>query len=320
LPTDFPTGAGIMPICLEGDGKSIPLEAIDFKNGGVDIICDSVIDARGDINMNGVDYEISDAVMFTNYFIIGQAAFGSHPEGSAAASDTNADGAVLTVADLVYLVRVIQGDALPYPKPAPGATFGVSTQKIADNVTVNVNTTDAAGAALFVFNVTGEVGAIELSDGVNMQIATGLDNNELRVLVYNIESSASINSGSLMTIPVSGSLDLVEVEAADYNGAVMNTTMRVLPSTFELAQNYPNPFNPTTTIALDLPVASNYNLEVYNIAGQKVRTFSGSAEAGTLEIVWDGKDASGNQVASGMYFYKAQAGQFSATKKMLLMK
>jgi hypothetical protein len=320
IPDYFPTKAGIMPICLEGTEKGIPVEAIDFKNGGVDIICDSVIDARGDINMNGVDYEIADAVMFTNYFIVGLSAFGGHVEGSIAASDANADGSTLTVADLVYLIRVIQGDALPYPKPVPGATFGVNTQVIGGDMMVNVNTTDPAGAALFVFSVTGEVGTIELSEGVNMQVATGLENNELRVLVYNILTSGSINSGSLMTIPVTGTLELVEVEAADYNGSAMSSTMRVLPSTFELAQNYPNPFNPTTTISLDLPVASNYNLEVYNIAGQKVRTFNGSAEAGTLEIVWDGKDASGSTVASGVYFYKVKAGNFTATKRMVMLK
>jgi len=316
----FPSVGGIIPECLLGTEKGYPIEAIDFKNGGVDIICDSAIDDRGDINMDGLSNTIADAVMFTNYFIIGSGAFGDHVPGSAAASDVNNDGTPLTVADLVYLIRVIQGDAMPYPKPAPGATFGVSTQQIAGNVNVNVNTTDAAGAALFVFNVNGEVGDIQLSNGVNMQVLSGLENNELRVLVYNIESSASINSGSLMSIPVSGSLELKDVEAADYNGAVMNTTMRVLPSTFELAQNYPNPFNPTTTIALDLPVGANYDLEVYNIAGQKVRTFSGYSEAGTLEIVWDGKDASGSTVASGVYFYKVKAGDFTATKRMVMLK
>jgi flagellar hook assembly protein FlgD len=100
----------------------------------------------------------------------------------------------------------------------------------------------------------------------------------------------------------------------------MEVSTHVLPSEFGLAQNYPNPFNPATTIALALPVASDYSVAIYNVAGQLIRTYSGYANAGVVSIVWDGKDASGSQVASGMYFYKAQANSFSATKKMLLMK
>jgi hypothetical protein len=123
-----------------------------------------------------------------------------------------------------------------------------------------------------------------------------------------------------VTIPVTGDMTLTEVDAADFYGNTLSYTAHILPSKYELAQNYPNPFNPSTTINLALPVASDYTVAIYNIAGQLIRAYSGHASAGVKSIVWDGKDASGNQVASGIYFYKAQAGQFSATKKMLLMK
>ncbi|MFH1700209.1 MAG: FlgD immunoglobulin-like domain containing protein [Candidatus Zixiibacteriota bacterium] len=318
----FPNMYGTDDACLtqdEDQTKEYPLRAIDFKNGGVDIICDSLIDDRGDVNMNGIAYEIADAVMFTNYFISGLTAFGTHIEGSIAASDANADGATLTVADLVYLVRVIQGDALPYLKPDPNASFTVKTQMVGGNMNIGVETTNDAGAVLFVFNVSGEIGQPILADGVNMDIASGVDNGELRVLVYNIGSEA-IRSGELMTIPTNGSITLSEVEAADYNGNTMASSIHVLPSSFALAQNYPNPFNPTTTIKLALPVASEFTLEIYNIAGQSVRSYTGHNEAGFVEIVWDGKDASGSSVASGIYLYKVKAADYSATKSMILLK
>ncbi|MEE9442615.1 MAG: FlgD immunoglobulin-like domain containing protein [candidate division Zixibacteria bacterium] len=319
----FPNALGTDDACLTQDEeqtKEYPLRAIDFKNGGVDIICDSLIDDRGDVNMNGIAYEIADAVMFTNYFISGLSAFSTHVEGSIAASDANADGATLTVADLVYLVRVIQGDALPYQKPDPNASFTVKTQMVGGNMNVGIETTNDAGAALFVFNVTGEIGQPILADGVNMDIAYDVDNGELRILVYNIDDPEAISSGELLTIPANGTIDLREVEAADFNGSTMASSIHVLPSSFALAQNYPNPFNPTTTIMLALPVASEFTLEIYNIAGQSVRTYTGSSEAGVVEIVWDGKDTSGSSVASGIYLYKVKAADYSATRSMILLK
>lgn len=317
----FPSVTGTADECLEGD-KEFPLRAIDFKNGGVDIVCKDSIDARGDINVNGLANEIADAVMYTNYFISGLSAFGEHIEASTAASDVNADGIVLSVADLVYLVRVIQGDASPYPKPEPGANLAIETQLLGGQMTVGYSVNTEVGAALLRFEFTGDIGSPVLGSGAeNMQFKYSVNGNELTVLIYNIGDEA-IASGKnvLLTIPVNGDMQLVDAEAADFWGNTLSYTRNVLPTEFGLRQNYPNPFNPTTTIELAVPVASNYTVAIYNIAGQVIRTYSGYANAGVQSIVWDGKDASGNQVASGMYFYKAQAGEFAATKKMLLMK
>jgi hypothetical protein len=321
-PAEFPSTGGTGDFCLVGD-KDYPLRAIDFKNGGVDIVCADSIDARGDINANGVPYEIADAVMFTNYFINGLSAFKDHVEASIAASDVNADGISLSVADLVYLIRVIQGDAAPYPKPDPEAeNIAIKTQLI--NNQMNVAYTSAAdlGAVLLRFNVTGSVESVTLGDGASqMDVRYSVTGGELNVLVYSM-STAAIEAGSnnLVSIETTGDIKLTEIDAADFFGNVMSTSSTRLPSKFALAQNYPNPFNPQTTIALDLPVAAEYSVAIYNIAGQLIRTYSGYSEAGVVSIVWDGKDASGGQVASGIYFYKAAADQFSATKKMILMK
>jgi len=94
-----------------------------------------------------------------------------------------------------------------------------------------------------------------------------------------------------------------------------------LPTAFALSQNYPNPFNPVTEIGFSLPSASEVRLEVYNIAGQKVTTLVNSPmDAGEHQIQWDGKVDGGESVATGIYFYRLQAGDFVETKKMLLLK
>ncbi len=89
-----------------------------------------------------------------------------------------------------------------------------------------------------------------------------------------------------------------------------------------LQQNNPNPFNPETAISYTIPMSANISLNIFNIKGQKVRTLvSEKQERGNHSIRWDGKDALGNNAASGVYFYRLDAeGQPSQTRKMLLLK
>jgi hypothetical protein len=90
---------------------------------------------------------------------------------------------------------------------------------------------------------------------------------------------------------------------------------------FSLEQNYPNPFNPTTEIAFRLARAVDVDLAVYSITGQKVRTLAnGYHKAGKHSVTWNGLNDSGNRVASGVYFYSIEAGDFTAFKKMVLIK
>ena len=94
-----------------------------------------------------------------------------------------------------------------------------------------------------------------------------------------------------------------------------------LPATFALEQNYPNPFNPTTNVAFALPVASQVELSVFNVLGQKVATVvNGEYPAGNHTVTWDGTNSDGGSVSSGVYFYRIQAEGFSETRKMMLLK
>ncbi len=94
------------------------------------------------------------------------------------------------------------------------------------------------------------------------------------------------------------------------------------PTSFSLKQNYPNPFNMQTAIEVDLPFNSNGELVIYDIRGSKVRSYSieSNSNNGTNRIIWDGKNSSGNEVKSGIYFYSMKSGQFSSTRKMVLIK
>ncbi|MEE9168087.1 MAG: FG-GAP-like repeat-containing protein [Candidatus Neomarinimicrobiota bacterium] len=94
-----------------------------------------------------------------------------------------------------------------------------------------------------------------------------------------------------------------------------------LPTTFALKQNYPNPFNPVTTIAYDLPAATDVSLKVYDLLGRHVRTLVNVHQmANSYVAVWDGRDSMGAQVATGIYLYRLKTGQFSSTKKMILLR
>ena len=89
----------------------------------------------------------------------------------------------------------------------------------------------------------------------------------------------------------------------------------------ELKNNFPNPFNPETTIAYSVKEASPVSIEIYNVKGQLVKTLVNEVqEAGNHSIVWKGTDNNGRSVSSGIYYYKMIAGQYSSTKKMIMMK
>jgi hypothetical protein len=94
-----------------------------------------------------------------------------------------------------------------------------------------------------------------------------------------------------------------------------------VPTSFALGQNYPNPFNPTTNISFSVPQQEKVKVEVYDVLGRLIGTLvNAELPAGTYTTTWNGKDANGASVATGMYIYRMQAGTFSTVKKMLMVK
>jgi hypothetical protein len=94
-----------------------------------------------------------------------------------------------------------------------------------------------------------------------------------------------------------------------------------IPTEFALHENYPNPFNPTTTLRFDLPEVSDITLTIYNMLGQKVRTFNyQNTSAGYHSVTWDATNDYGEQVGAGVYLYQLQTKDFVKTRKMVLLK
>jgi hypothetical protein len=284
--------------CLNPDPlKPSAIPSIDFIHGGIDIVCVDSIDARGDLNLNDIPYEIADAVLYTSYFIYGLGVFYINMPGQIAASDVNNDGRVLTVGDLVYLVRIITGDEVAIPKLSPFA----NEVEVTSCDVISTNTTVDIGAAHFVFDINGEFGTPELLvDG--MRLRSDVVDGRLQVLLWSDAKNRV----------AAGEFDLF----TDYYGNLMTvrTTEKIIPTNFALTQNYPNPFNSATEIMIVLPEPSEYKLEIYNVAGRLVHSFEGFG-SNEVAVTWDA-----SRVASGVYFYKATAGLYTATRKMVLMK
>jgi hypothetical protein len=94
-----------------------------------------------------------------------------------------------------------------------------------------------------------------------------------------------------------------------------------IPNDYALSQNYPNPFNPSTMISFNLKNKAHVSLSIYNIMGAKVNTLvNQELEPGAHSVRWDGVNGAGEKVSSGIYFYKLDTNEFSATKRMVLLK
>jgi len=99
------------------------------------------------------------------------------------------------------------------------------------------------------------------------------------------------------------------------------TGVRDKPPEFTLLQNYPNPLNQSTKIEFTLPHSGFVSLNIYDLLGRKVRTLvSENLTPGYKSVLWDGKDDSGKEAASGIYFYQLKVRDYSEAKKLVLLK
>ena len=113
----------------------------------------------------------------------------------------------------------------------------------------------------------------------------------------------------------SGTIYLDDIQV---NGIVtgIGENLADVPSSFTLDQNYPNPFNPTTVISFQLKKAARVSLRVYDVLGREVATLVNEREdVGSHAVTFNG-----DNLSSGVYFYRLEAGSYIATKKMLLVK
>jgi hypothetical protein len=276
--------------------------------GGVDV-CPAGPDEckRGDVNYNYVTYEVADAVLFASYFVEGTSVFRYDMAYQICATDVNADGRTLTLSDLVYLIRVILHDAVEIPKLAPSSE--IASVMVTDGV-VTTECASQIGALLFEFD--GTVTPTLLAGNMEM-VANGN-----KVLVWS-RTGQTIQNADVMSYT---GAQLVSVQAVDRDSRTLETviTARMTPTAFALHPAYPNPFNPSTNLSFTLPEAASYSMRIYNVAGQLVRSYEGMGSQGLNVITWDGRDNSGSEVSSGVYFFQLTAAGNSATEKMVMMK
>ena len=140
-------------------------------------------------------------------------------------------------------------------------------------------------------------------------------------------STSAIGAESVYAVDIDGDGDIDVLSASNLDAKVawyenlsivgiVNNDPPVVPVNLLLYNNYPNPFNPTTTIKYALPKASDVHLTLYNLRGEEVaRLVDKEQHAGYHEVKWDA-----NNFASGIYFYRLQAGDFVQTRKMVLFK
>jgi hypothetical protein len=165
--------------------------------------------------------------------------------------------------------------------------------------------------------------------------------NEIRIVAYNLRNAAiAAGDGPLFSLPININ-DISSIESAQlivskadnaviYDQALARTVsvrkalQGEIPTSFVLYQNYPNPFNGSTNIAYevaDIAGRVDVKVQVFNALGEKVKTVaSGIHGAGRFIVLWDGTDAAGKKVASGVYYYRLISGTFMSAKKMVMVK
>ena len=126
-----------------------------------------------------------------------------------------------------------------------------------------------------------------------------------------------IATDGIDTVKVTGDDRVLFVIRYDY----LSTKGEGMPTEFVLHENYPNPFNPTTTLRFEMPEVSDVNITIFNMLGQKIKTFNmNDTPAGYHSIKWDATNDYGDPVGAGVYLFQLQANEFVKTRKMVLLK
>ncbi len=253
----LPTYFGAPDTCV----GPLSTRMIDFYNGAIDIQCYESLGVRGDINLNGVPNEIADWVLFTNYFLYGLEVFTIDEELQVQTTDINADGVVLTLDDLVYLWRVIIGDAPPFPRPS--VDTAVFTQD-PETKTVSIAYPDSLTAAYLIFR--GNVVPTNLVDILPM--VYHFDGMYTRVLLapgFGTPGPPVFEPGPLLIYTGIGVLE--EAYTSDYGTYSILTEIEVLANLEAKTEIEPTPMYAFWAYAIDPIIANAY---LGNFAGPSV--------------------------------------------------
>jgi hypothetical protein len=306
-------------------GKFITRLEINATNGGVLLNATSTL--IGDVNQNGMAFEIGDAVKLAAY-LAGTTKLNSQQLIN---SDVNQDGRMATLADLVFLIRqIMEGGYAPEGQDGEGgeeAIVQISSQE--QKSTLGIDSSTPVGGAMVIFKGDNlKIENIKLSpEAEGLDLYTSRTENELKVMVIGQNAEPLPVGDKPLFIFEGEGYDTVQVSLADTEGKLMQVHQKQennnQPTRYTLYQNYPNPFNPETLIkyAVSGDGLTRVNLKIYNIVGQLVKTLVDEDQMpGEYTRTWNGKDEKNQDVASGMYFYKLKVSNFTETKKMVLLR
>ena len=140
----------------------------------------------------------------------------------------------------------------------------------------------------------------------------------------NLGSTTGVAEGDAIVVTATDSLgNSSEFSAVAVLGNITSVAASepTTPTTFVVHQNYPNPFNPQTSIRFEMSETAEVSVTVYNILGERIATLAdGRLAAGEHSISWNGTNANGRSVSSGIYLYHVKAGRFSEVRKMMLLR
>ncbi|MGB5138680.1 MAG: FlgD immunoglobulin-like domain containing protein [Candidatus Zixiibacteriota bacterium] len=336
---------GPSPIRFENAFEAIspdPFQAsivLDADTSGI-----FVVDPGGDVNGDG-RVDIADMVTVVAY-IIGDADLNLR-QFTAADMDRNS---FVDVVDLQAIINQVFGGAPPVPgnwegEDAQLALSKPSAGETASTVEMSAQLpTDIAGVQVRVSYNSDRVRIrtprkVGLSNDLSLKFSDD-GNGTLLVLLYpgdGLNNFMASGSGVILELPVEVDAD-ADLSADDLKleYAVMTDPNAIkipvrgldrvvpLPIAFTLGQNYPNPFNPETSIEFMInstAAGKHANLVIYNLLGQPINTIVDEPlAAGHHSYKWTGRSSDGQQVASGVYFYRLTVGDHAETKKMVLLK
>jgi hypothetical protein len=291
----------------------ISQDEIQYSHGAIEILLyeDKL---PGDLNLNGLAYEIADVVVFANYF--------TNPSlyplsfEQRANSDTNLDGVPATISDLVYMINRLVGGSLRAAELLREPASWTLDEWGGFSVTSRV----PLGGAYLVYDSDSDLPPRAGAVATGMTLATGHSGSTRYALLYSLEGR-TIDASAGPVLEGVEATSIVDVQLSDANGYPIDVASKLArPNHPTLIGNYPNPFNPSTSIRFALDQAQNVRIVVFNVLGRQVRTLEGYFDAGEHELVWNGDDDRGAAVSSGVYLYRIESRDVSDVRRMLLLK
>lgn len=329
-------------LLLLGNGYFIIPPQLVLQRGEIDIFRP----VYGDLNLNGDPFEVGDVVTFVGFFT-GAIQFGPRQMAN---SDCNRDNIQATIADFVYMLRIINGDpdTLLFAPPEPISPIRLAellqtttrkSPKILDNyetLSIFLNSKEPLGGFAFSLvlpEYVTRVGDVALGEAAgNLLLAFGEIEDTLKIVGYSLET-ANLPSGEFEAIEIkmattrrlfADDCKVIVADFSDAQGRKIEVPFRLEVSsghqdirseisgdivTSSLPVAYPNPFNSAVTIAFNLDQPQPVSAEIYDILGRRVATIAeGHTIVGEQSLAWNGRDLSGNAVATGVYFCRLRIG------------